>query len=203
MVPCDSVATGRGSFGTLCRLLIIGEAMNPAEIPKREQSKRIHFPRWLTPIYFALMLPLMLLVAPWGLSLLSHRYGWEAGRPGLLNLFPLALVVIGMACIIWIIILHYVAAPEGWEIERTPKYLLIRGPYKFCRNPSYLSLLLVLLGWMLFYGSFAIFVAIVVAWGLLNHVVVPMEERDLEARFGEAYRQYTNTVARWLGKVRG
>jgi protein-S-isoprenylcysteine O-methyltransferase Ste14 len=54
---------------------------------------------------------------------------------------------------------------------------------------------------MLFYGSFAIFVAIVIVWGLLNHVVVPMEERDLEARFGEAYRRYKNTVRRWLGKA--
>jgi protein-S-isoprenylcysteine O-methyltransferase Ste14 len=174
---------------------------NPAGIPKRERSKLAHFPRWLTPIYFALVLPLALVVAPWGLSRLSPRYGWEAGHPGLVNQFPLALVLIGISCVIWIIALHWVEAPEGWDFERTPKYLLIRGPYKFSRNPSYLSLLVVLLGWMLFYGSFAIFVAIVIVWGLLNHVVVPMEERDLEARFGEAYRQYKNTVRRWLGKA--
>jgi len=177
--------------------------VNPAEIPKGERPKRVHFPRWLTPFYFALVLPVALVVAPWGFSLLSPRHGWEAGHPGLLNLFPLTLVIIGLACVIWIIVLHSVEAPEGWDLERTPKYLLIRGPYKFSRNPSYLSLLVVLLGWMLFYGSFAILVAMVVAWGLLNHVVVPMEERDLEARFGEGYRRYRNTVPRWLGKTRG
>ena len=175
--------------------------MNPAEIPKRERSKRVHFPRWLTPIYFALVLPLVLVVAPWGFSLLSPRYGWEAGRPGLLNLFPLALVVIGIVCIIWIIVLHYVAAPEGWDIERTPKYLLIRGPYRFSRNPSYLSLLLVLLGWMLFYGSLVILVVIVLVWGGLNYVGVPMEERDLEMRFGEGYRRYKNTVHAGSGRL--
>ena len=177
--------------------------MNPAEIPNRERSKRAHFPRWLTPIYFAVVLPLALVVAPWGLSLLSPRYGWEAGHPGLLNLFSLILIVAGIACVIWIIVLHCVQAPEGWDLERTPNYLLIRGPYKFSRNPSYLLLLVVFLGWTLFYGSVAVFVAFVVAWALLNHVVVPTEERDLEDRFGEAYRQYKNTVRRWLGKTRG
>jgi protein-S-isoprenylcysteine O-methyltransferase Ste14 len=177
--------------------------MKPAEIPKRGRSKRVHFPRWVTPIYFALVLPLVLGVAPWGLSLLSPRYGWEAGHPGLLNLFPLVLVTIGIACVIWIIVLHGIEAPEGWDLERTPKYLLRRGPYRFSRNPSYLSLLVVLTGWMLFYGSLAIVVAIVFAWVLLNHVIVPMEERDLEARFDDAYRQYKNRVRRWAGKTRG
>ena len=79
---------------------------------------------------------------------------------------------------------------------------MILGPYTFGRNPSYLSLPLVLLGWMLFYGSFAILVAMVVVWALLNHVVVPMEEHDLEARFGDVYRRYRNTVRPWLGKAR-
>ena len=175
--------------------------MNPEEIPQRERSKRVYFPRWLTPFYFALVLPLALVVAPWGLSLLSPRYGWEGSHPGPLNLFPLALVMIGIACVIWIIVLHYVEAPEGWDFARTPKYLLIRGPYRFSRNPSYLSLFVVLLGWMLFYGSFAIFVTIVIVWGLLNQLVVPAEERDLEARFGETYRRYKGTVPRWLGKT--
>jgi protein-S-isoprenylcysteine O-methyltransferase Ste14 len=174
--------------------------MNAAEIPKTGRSKRVHFPRWLTPIYFALVLPLALVVAPWGLSLLSPRYGWEAGEPGLLNLCSLALVLIGIACVIWIIVLHCVEAPEGWDVERTPKYLLTRGPYKFSRNPSYLSLLVVLSGWMIFYGSVAILVAIVIVWGFLNQVVVPTEERDLETRFGETYRRYKIAVPRWIGK---
>ena len=36
----------------------------------------------------------------------------------------------------------------------------------------------------------------------MNFRVVPREERELEARFGEAYRQYKRMVPRWLGKVR-
>jgi protein-S-isoprenylcysteine O-methyltransferase Ste14 len=30
--------------------------------------------------------------------------------------------------------------------------------------------------------------------------VVPWEERNLEARFGEAYLRYKHSVPRWLGR---
>jgi len=173
--------------------------MSTHKNPNSEQAKRAVFPRWLVPIYFAVVLPLVLVVAPWGLSLLAPRYGWVAGRPSLLNLFPLILVVAGIACIIWSIVLHRRQAPEGWELETTPKYLVTRGPYRFSRNPNYLSLLVILLGWALFYGSVVLLFVGVVLWVGLNYVGVPWEERGLEARFGEAYRAYKARVPRWLG----
>ncbi len=165
--------------------------------------KRMRFPRWLTPFYFAVVIPLALIIAPWACSLLTPHYGWAAGRPSAWQLFPLVLVLAGIACIIWIIVLHYNEAPEGWEFERTPKYLVRHGPYKFTRNPSYLSVLVIALGWALFYGSVSILIGCVVAWIVFNFVVVPREERDLEARFGEAYLEYKRAVPRWLGKPRG
>jgi len=62
-----------------------------------------------------------------------------------------------------------------------------------CRGPS---------GWALFYGSVAVFVASLIFWVLVTFLAVPWEERELEARFGEAYLHYKNTVPRWLGKTR-
>lgn len=122
------------------------------------------------------------------------------GRPGIWQLFGLILVAAGIVCIIWIIVLHYNEAPEGWEFERTPKYLVRRGPYMFTRNPSFLSVLIIALGWALFYGSLSIVIGALVAWLVFNFVVIPREERDLEARFGEAYREYQSEVRRWFGK---
>ena len=142
------------------------------------------------------------MAAPWALSRLSPRYGWDGGRLGLVNLLPLTLVVAGIACVIWIVALHYGAAPHGWELERTPKYLLTRGPYRFTRNPSFLSLLAVLAGWALFYGSLSILAAALVAWVGMNFAVVLQEERELERRFGEAYLRYKARVPRWIGIAR-
>jgi protein-S-isoprenylcysteine O-methyltransferase Ste14 len=160
--------------------------------------KKLRFPRWLTPFYFGVLIPLALILAPWACSLLTPHYGWVAGYPSVWQLFGLILVAAGITCIIWIIVLHYTEAPEGWEFERTPKYLLRRGPYNFTRNPSFLSVLVIALGWALFYGSLSILIGAFVAWLTFNFVVIPREEGDLRARFGESYLEYKNRVPRWL-----
>jgi len=178
------------------------KATSTPEVPDREQSQRTRIPRWTAPIIWTVGLALVHVAAPWGISLLSPRNGWVDGRPGPWNLLALILVVAGLSGIIWCASLHFVQASQGWELERTPKYLLVHGPYKFSRNPMYLSVLVIWLGWALFYRSVAVFVGLVVAWVSVTFIMAPSEERQLEARFGETYRQYKNAVPRWLGKTR-
>ena len=57
-------------------------------------------------------------------------------------------------------------------------------------------------GWALFYGSIAVLIGFLIMFTMFNFVIVPYEERDLERRFGEAYRQYKYRVPRWIGKSR-
>jgi protein-S-isoprenylcysteine O-methyltransferase Ste14 len=54
-------------------------------------------------------------------------------------------------------------------------------------------------GWALFYGSFAVLFGFLLWLALFNFVIVPWEERDAEARFGETNRLYKARVPRWLG----
>jgi protein-S-isoprenylcysteine O-methyltransferase Ste14 len=44
--------------------------------------------------------------------------------------------------------------------------------------------------------------AFAVACAVFNFANVPLEERALEARFGEAYREYKLRVPRWFGTTR-
>ena len=176
--------------------------MSTPELPDDERSTRAVIPHWAPLLYWPVGFLLVHIALPWGLSLLSPRYGWVEGRPGWFNLSSLLLVVAGIAGAIWTMVLHYIQAPEGWELERTPKYLLSRGPYKFTRNPMFLAELVLWLGWVLFYGSIAVLAGFSLFWVAMNFLAVPREERDLEARFGEAYRQYKSKVPRWLGKPR-
>jgi len=156
----------------------------------------------MPPIYLTVLFLLVHVAAPWGLSLLSTRRGWVDGRPGRWNLLALIPVAAGIAGTIWMISLHYRASPGSFLELRPIQKLLTPGPYAYSRNPMYLSELAFWFGWALFYGSAAVLIGFLLLFGLFNFGAVPWEERDLEARFGEAYRQYKQAVPRWLGRRR-
>jgi protein-S-isoprenylcysteine O-methyltransferase Ste14 len=143
------------------------------------------------------------IAAPWALSLLSRRYGWEAGRPGPWNLLALLLVIPGLAFTAWMVTVHYRASPNTFVQFQQGNTLMTPGPYALSRNPMYVVELAFWLGWALFYGSLTVLIGFLLWFGLFVFVLVPSEERDLEARFGEAYRAYKQAVPRWLGWRRG
>ncbi len=75
---------------------------------------------------------------------------------------------------------------------------MLRGPYRFSRNPIYLAMVLLQLGFgvwanSLWFFALAILSALLLAWG-----VILREERYLEHKFGDGYVAYRTRVRRWL-----
>jgi protein-S-isoprenylcysteine O-methyltransferase Ste14 len=96
---------------------------------------------------------------------------------------------------------HYVECPPVVEASWLhPPYLLTDGPYAWSRNPIYVSVLVLWIGWTVFYGSVAVLLTIIVASASIVPWLVLAEERALEADFGERYLRYKNEVRRWLGR---
>ncbi len=157
---------------------------------------------WMTPIFLTVLFLLVHVATPWALSWLSTRHGWVNRRPGKRNLLALIPVVAGIAGTIWMIALHFRASPDTFLEWKPGQKLLMRSPYAVSRNPMYLFELTFWFGWTLFYGSLPVLIGFLLWLTVFNFVIVPWEERDLEARFGEAYRQYKSKVPRWLGKTR-
>jgi protein-S-isoprenylcysteine O-methyltransferase Ste14 len=174
-------------------------ARNDAAAVRSRSLKKTAIPHWLGPTLFAAGFWLLHITVPQHLSLVSRRYGWAGGRPGIWNLPRLICVMAGIAWLAWATFAHFVNAPGGWEWERTPKYLVRRAPYTFARNLMYLAELAVWLGWAVFFGSLAILLGFLVAGLVFQIIVIPWEERTLQARLGVSYVEYRNTVPRWLG----
>jgi protein-S-isoprenylcysteine O-methyltransferase Ste14 len=80
-----------------------------------------------------------------------------------------------------------------------PTTTIVRtGPYRFSRNPIYLAFSLLQLGLSLWVNSLALLITLIPAVALMQLVVIPREERYLEARFPSEYLPYKASVRRWL-----
>ena len=76
--------------------------------------------------------------------------------------------------------------------------LVTWGPYRFSRNPMYVSLTLAYLGEAGILGQVWPFVPLVLTLVYVNWTLVPFEETQLQDTFGTAYAQYRANVRRWL-----
>ena len=72
------------------------------------------------------------------------------------------------------------------------------GVYRFTRNPMYLGMALVLLGWAVWLGNAAALAGPPLAVWLLTALQIQPEERILRQRFGAHYERYAARVRRWL-----
>lgn len=80
--------------------------------------------------------------------------------------------------------------------------LVTSGLYRHTRNPMYASVLAVVVGEALLFGSPAL-VLYALAVGAAFHLsVVSYEEPTLRARYGAAYDAYRSAVPRWGGRLR-
>jgi protein-S-isoprenylcysteine O-methyltransferase Ste14 len=80
-----------------------------------------------------------------------------------------------------------------------PTTIIVRtGPYGFSRNPIYLAFTLFQVGLAAWINGLGLLVTLLPALALMVLVVVPREERYLEARFPSEYLPYKREVRRWL-----
>jgi protein-S-isoprenylcysteine O-methyltransferase Ste14 len=72
------------------------------------------------------------------------------------------------------------------------------GPYRYSRNPIYLSFILLVLGLAVWLNTLWLLVTLVPAVGFIAAIVIPREERFLERNFQDQYLSYKAAVRRWL-----
>src|SRR5207344_1561015 len=78
-----------------------------------------------------------------------------------------------------------------------PRLLVVRGAYRYVRNPMYIGTIAALLGGALYWTSTSLLIY-ALAFALCAHLfVVVFEEPVLRSTFRQAYLNYCRSVRRW------
>ena len=113
---------------------------------------------------------------------------------------PLGLVpmVVGSALLLWCVRAFYVSGKGTLAPWAAPHRLVVTGLYRFTRNPMYVAVSLLLLGWAAaFWSAWLLAYALAAMIGFHLRVVLG-EEPWLERLHGEPYKRYCARVPRWL-----
>ena len=82
-----------------------------------------------------------------------------------------------------------------------PRHLVVRGLYRYVRNPMYLSVTVIVLGEALVTRSTALGIYWAIWFAGVNLFVMAYEEPTLRQTFGASYEEYTRRVGRWIPKL--
>jgi protein-S-isoprenylcysteine O-methyltransferase Ste14 len=83
-----------------------------------------------------------------------------------------------------------------------PRDLVVRGLYRYVRNPMYLSVTTIVLGELLLTKSVDLLIYWIVWFAAVNLFIIGYEEPTLRRSFGESYDRYTRRVGRWIPTFR-
>ena len=83
-----------------------------------------------------------------------------------------------------------------------PKELVVRGLYRYVRNPMYISVATALGGECLLFRSWVLARYLVYCFAIIFLVVLFYEEPALRGKFGAAYEKYCRDVPRWIPRLR-
>jgi protein-S-isoprenylcysteine O-methyltransferase Ste14 len=131
----------------------------------------------------------------WVVSGRSPDWGFE-------SLFAVAVLLLGAAIYSWCV-WDFASFGRGTPAPiDAPQQLVVRGLYRYTRNPMYVGVLATILGWALLFKAASLLLYALAVAACFHLFVVLYEERHLLAAFGSQYRNYREQVPRWLPRAR-
>ena len=93
---------------------------------------------------------------------------------------------------------QFLAVGTPLPTNQPTRAIVAKGPYRFTRNPIYLSMTLVHLGIALWINDAWLLCTLAVTLFVMSRGVIAREERYLARRFGDEYLRYKSSVRRWI-----
>lgn len=146
-------------------------------------------------------------VPPLVVVVLFAGVAWAGAQvwPRLTFLFPARVVIAAALAIIGVVIsaLGVISFRRAGTTVNPIKpesstTLVVRGVYRFTRNPMYLGFLGLLAAWVVWLGNASGLLTLPAFVAYMNRFQIRPEEAALQKRFGEAFVAYTRRVRRWI-----
>lgn len=145
-----------------------------------------------------ILIPAIILYLTWPLNFLcgfGFPTAWIPLAVGVL--FMLTGILLSLKTVVLFLMVGD-GTPAPWA---PPRNFVVSGPYRYVRNPMLLSVLSILLGEAIFFGSFPILIWCVAFWIINTIYFIWFEEPSLVLRFGNDYMDYKKNVRRWLPRL--
>lgn len=142
-----------------------------------------------------------LAVVPWVIVVLERR--WAVGFPFPPAAGPVGVTLLGLASSlgVWSAVVMSTLGDGTPLPSAMPNRLVIAGPYRWIRNPMAVAGIVQGAAIGLILQSWLVVAYAVVGSLVWNYAVRPLEEADLQGRFGEEFQQYRDTVRCWIPQV--
>ena len=114
-----------------------------------------------------------------------------------IKIIGVSFFLIGALIASWSLIIFRKARTTTTPGESSNK-LVISGPYRYSRNPMYVSLTLAYLGEAGLLVQFWPIISLILVLIYINWTVIPLEEEVLKGDYREEYTKYCASVRRWL-----
>ncbi len=85
-----------------------------------------------------------------------------------------------------------------FDVRKAASVLITDGPYRYTRNPTYVSLTMLYVGLGVIFNNAWILLLTIPVLLIMDRKVIQYEEKHLEEKFGKHYAQYKQAVRRWL-----
>ena len=154
---------------------------------------------WIGTTVFLLLAPGVVAgLVPWLIS----GWSWHDWGSAAIVVLPVAWVAIGVGVAFLLYAFALFALHSGTPAPVAPtETLVVTGVYRFVRNPMYLSVLAIILGQALLFGSWWLVLYAGIVLAAVVAFVKGYEEPTLTDTYGEQYLEYRRNVPGWWPRL--
>jgi protein-S-isoprenylcysteine O-methyltransferase Ste14/pimeloyl-ACP methyl ester carboxylesterase len=129
-------------------------------------------------------------------------WAWPAARARGFAWSALLLLLPGIGLLLWCVREFWVRGKGTLAPWDPPRHLVASGLYRISRNPMYVSVVLILIGWAIGFRSHSLLVYALAVMAAFHARVLLYEEPVLARTHRDEWKRYAARVPRWLFRSR-